>query len=92
MLGSTSCGAIGVVDFDRRKGLVQHAGFRGRATVEPFDSGRAWRLLTRYLGPDERGWDKRFSETFTDASNVLLRFEADTVVARDVSYTWCIAD
>ncbi len=82
--------AIGIVDFDGAAGLVQHVGMRGRATVEPFDSNRARRLLTRYLGPDERTWDRRFSRTLTNAGSeqaVLLRFVPETVIARDVSYS-----
>jgi hypothetical protein len=39
--------AIGIVDFDPACGLVQHVGFRGRATVEPFDAERAVRRRTR---------------------------------------------
>jgi len=81
--------AVGIVDFDRRTGLVQHVGMRGRATVEPFDAQRARRLLTRYLGSDDRAWDDRFRATLTDPASehaVLLRFVPDTVVARDISF------
>jgi hypothetical protein len=81
--------AIGIVDFDRAAGLVQHVGMRGRATVEPFDRGRAHRLLARYLGPDEHGWDQRFRATLAcpeAEQDVLVCFTPDTVVARDVSY------
>jgi Pyridoxamine 5'-phosphate oxidase len=81
--------AIGIVDFDRPTGLVQHVGMRGRATVEPFDGQRARRLLTRYLGPDDRGWDARFRATLGDPESeqaVLVRFVPDTIVARDVSF------
>jgi hypothetical protein len=82
--------AIGVVDFDRSSGLVQHVGLRGRASIEAFDAQRARRLLTRYLGPDEPGWDARFLRTLEapDAEQaVLVRFMPETVVARDVSYS-----
>lgn len=78
--------AIGIVDFDRAAGLVEHAGFRGRATIEPFETERARRLLARYLGADEARWDRRFRETLVDSSNVFVQFTADTVVARDISY------
>jgi hypothetical protein len=81
--------AIGIVDFDRTAGLVHHVGMRGRATVEPFDPNRARRLLTRYLGADERTWDQRFSTTVTEPDYehaVLLQFVPETVIARDVSY------
>src|SRR3954466_8393347 len=35
--------AIGIVDFDRAAGLVQHVGMRGHATVQSFDARRARR-------------------------------------------------
>jgi len=78
--------AIGIVDFDRTTGLVQHVGFRGRATVEKLDTKREKRLLARYLGPDEEGWDARFRESLGDPDTVFVRFEPETSVARDVSY------
>jgi Pyridoxamine 5'-phosphate oxidase len=80
-----SC-AIGVVDFDLTAGLVQHVGLRGRAALVPFDPARAHRLLCRYLGPNMVTWDDRFRATLEDAASVLVRFEPETVVARDVSY------
>ncbi|PTX64984.1 pyridoxamine 5'-phosphate oxidase [Melghirimyces profundicolus] len=76
--------AVGIVDFHRESGRVLHAGFRGRATVEPFDQGIATRLLSRYLGPDEGNWDPRFRDL--DDSNVLIRVQPETVVVRDQSY------
>jgi len=78
--------AVAIIEFDRTSGLVQHVGMRGRAGIEPFDPDRAGRLLTRYLGPDREGWDPRFRETLHDPDNVLIRFEPETVVARDQSY------
>src|SRR5260370_15916696 len=55
--------AIGIVDFEPQRGLVQHVGFRGRASVEPFEPDRAKRLLRRYLGEQEADWDPRFTDT-----------------------------
>jgi hypothetical protein len=81
--------AIGIVDFDPSSGLVQHVGFRGRAALVPFDVGRARRLLRRYLGEAEDHWDQRFRATLADPrveDNVLVRFDPETAVARDVSY------
>ena len=78
--------AIGIVDFDLTTGLVQHVGFRGRATIEKLDEEREKRLLARYLGPDEARWDTRFRESLGDADTVFVRFEPETAVARDVSY------
>ncbi|MGP4074747.1 pyridoxamine 5'-phosphate oxidase family protein [Halobacillus sp. K22] len=76
--------AIGIVDFDHTTGKVLHAGFRGQATVEPFDKKIATRLLERYLGPDEESWDPRFQGL--DDSNILIKFAPETVVVRDQSY------
>jgi hypothetical protein len=78
--------AVGIVDFDRSSGLVQHVGIRGHASVQQFDAERAQRLLARYLGEDHRRWDKRFLDTLGDPDNVFVRVVPDTVVARDVSY------
>lgn len=82
-----SC-ALGVVDYDIERGLVQHVGIRGRGTVEPFDHELAERLLARYLGPDRSDWDPRFSEYLADPTDtaLLVRVEPATVVARDQSY------
>lgn len=82
--------AIGIIDFDRSRGLVQHVGLRGTATIKAFDRGRARRLLARYLGDRDDRWDERFRQTLADPERtrtVLIRFEAESAVARDVSYT-----
>ena len=79
--------AVGIVDFDVQTGLVEHVGMRGRAVVEPFEVGRARTLLRRYLGADESAWDERFKAALTDRDSLLVRFEPQTIVVRDVSYT-----
>jgi hypothetical protein len=78
--------AIGIVDFDRKEGLVHHVGMRGHATLEPFEADRARRLLTRYLGNKSESWDRRFRETLGDPDNLFVRVVPETVVARDTSY------
>ncbi|WP_228550163.1 hypothetical protein [Salinibacillus xinjiangensis] len=78
-----SC-AIGIVDFDSRTEKVMHAGFRGKATVEPFDINLAKRLFTKYLGSTESIWDSRFKNQ--DPNNVFIRFVPETVVVREQSY------
>ncbi len=77
--------AIGIVNFDVSTGLVQHVGFRGRASLEPHDAERMTRLLTRYMGEQEE-WDSRFVEILDDADYIFIRFEPETVVVRDQSY------
>lgn len=78
--------AVAVVDFDAHRGLVQHVGMRGHASLEEFDPDRARRLFRRYLGPEQR-WDGRFHGVFDRGDRYrLVRFEPETVVARDQSY------
>jgi len=77
--------ALGIVDFDASKGLVQHVGFRGRATLEPHDRDRMERVFTRYMG-DRKGWDSRFVKILNDRGYIFIRLEPDTVVVRDQSY------
>ncbi|MGP9041539.1 pyridoxamine 5'-phosphate oxidase family protein [Cytobacillus kochii] len=76
--------AIGIVDFDPATGKVLHAGFRGKATVEPFNSNLAKRLFSKYLGSKEKEWDARFKNQ--DSENVFIRFVPETVVVRNQSY------
>jgi hypothetical protein len=79
--------ALGIVDFDLGSGRVHHVGMRGRATVEPWDPERAQGILSKYLGPRVEVWDERFQNTLRDPTDqVLVRFEPETVVARDQSY------
>lgn len=77
--------AVGVVDYDGSTGMVQHVGFRGRASLEPHDEERMKRLLTRYMGEIER-WDERFVEILDDTDYIFIRFEPETAVVRDQSY------
>lgn len=60
---------------------------KGNAAVVPFDSERARRKLARYLGPDQRGWDDRFTAgTFNNDSTRFVRLCPETLRARDLSY------
>jgi hypothetical protein len=77
--------AIGIIDYDGATGLVQHLGFRGRASLEPHDAERMKRLLSRYMGEID-DWDSRFVEILDDADYIFIRFEPDTAVVRDQSY------
>ena len=76
--------AIGIVDFNQHTGLFLHAGFRGVATVKPFEKTIANQLLSRYLGTEIEEWDPRFKDL--DDTNVLICFIPETVVVRDQSY------
>ena len=77
--------ALAVVDFDPAVGRVHHVGMRGRAAMEPYDADRAGRLFERYLGPERDAWPDRFRGLDPDDYG-LIRFEPETVVARDGSY------
>lgn len=77
--------AIGIVHFDGASGLVQHVGFRGRASLEAHDAERMKRLLGRYMGELEN-WDPRFVEILDDVDYIFIRFEPETAVVRDQSY------
>jgi nitroimidazol reductase NimA-like FMN-containing flavoprotein (pyridoxamine 5'-phosphate oxidase superfamily) len=77
--------AFGIFDFDISAGVVRHVGFRGRAHLEPHDSDRMRRLLSRYMGEPEL-WDSRFIEILDETDYIFVRFEPETVVARDQSY------
>ncbi|QQK80024.1 pyridoxamine 5'-phosphate oxidase family protein [Salicibibacter cibi] len=77
--------AIGIVDFNIETGLVHHVGFRGKATLVPQDAERVKRLLSRYMGKQER-WDPRFTAVLGDMDWLFVRFEPETIVVRDQSY------
>jgi hypothetical protein len=77
--------AVAVVDFDPATGRVEHVGMRGRATIEPYDSGRADRLFEKYLGGQKTDWPEMFVDFDTDEYR-FIKFEPETVVARDQSY------
>lgn len=77
--------AVAIVDFDSETGRVEHVGMRGAASLEPYDEVRAHRLFAKYLGADPAAWPEMFLDF--DAENYrLIRFDPETVVARDQSY------
>lgn len=81
--------AVAIVDFDKETGLVQHIGFRGTASVEPFDPDRAERIQKKYLGKDMDSWDEsRFDDPheYETENMAIIRFDPETAVARDLSY------
>jgi hypothetical protein len=77
--------AVGIVDFDASRGLVQHVGFRGHARREAHDKNRMTRLLTRYLG-EVNGWDPRFLKILDDQEYIFIKFVPETAVVRDQSF------
>jgi Pyridoxamine 5'-phosphate oxidase len=78
--------AVGIVDFDLPRGVLQHVGMRGSAKVVPLDQGRLYRLLRRYLGEDRSGWNAEFRRSVVDRLDLMVRFVPTSIVARDQSY------
>ncbi len=80
--------SVEIVDYDNVDGLLRHLGLRGRASVEPMDSGLFRRLLSRYLGAPQT-WNPWFIDTIAridDPTGRLIRLEPDSVFTNDVSY------
>lgn len=78
--------AIGVVDFDAKAGILRHVGVRGRAEIGGMDKARLHRLLLRYLGPDEAGWNAWFYDNVAAPLDAMIKVTPRTIVAKDVSY------
>lgn len=81
--------AVEIVDYDNHRGIMRHVGLRGRATVTPMDPALFRRLLARYLGPDETGWNPWFIENtarIDDPDGRLVRLVPDSIFTNDVSF------
>ena len=79
--------ALVVDTCDLATGEVLQLSAEGEAEIYQLDSGRARRLLRRYLGADESRWSERFkSGTFHDPTTRLIRLEPTRMRARDLSY------
>lgn len=81
--------ALGIVDFEPTTGRLHHVGMRGTASIEALDPDRAERLMGRYFRAEKDAWNTdRFGDPQEwDDSLVFIRFEPETVVMRDQSYT-----
>lgn len=78
--------AVGVVDFDARAGILKHVGIRGRAEIGAMDKARLHRLLSRYLGSDETGWNAWFYDNVAAPLDTMIKVTPESIVAKDVSY------
>ncbi len=78
--------AVGIVEFDLERGVLRHVGIRGTGAVEPLDPELLYRLLSRYLGPEQAAWNPRFRVAVIDWLTLMVRLEPTSVVARDQSY------
>jgi hypothetical protein len=80
--------AVEIIRYDNAGGILQHLGFRGRATIEPMNPDLFRRLLTRYLGP-EPSWNTWFIDTVAcidDPTGRLIRLAPDTTFTNDASF------
>jgi nitroimidazol reductase NimA-like FMN-containing flavoprotein (pyridoxamine 5'-phosphate oxidase superfamily) len=82
--------AVTIDECDLTTGVVRQVVARGQAEILPFDVPRGRRMLTRYLGLDEAGWDPRFRRYLHDdpveSGTVWLRLPPTTLTAKDLSY------
>lgn len=79
--------ALVVDTCDLRSGEVLQLSAEGEAEIYQLDTGRACRILQRYLGSDASRWPERFkSGTFHDPATRLIRLEPTRLRARDRSY------
>ena len=78
--------SVGIVEFDLENGQLRHVGIRGIGKVEALDRARLHRLLSRYLGENEAGWNGQFRGAVIDRLNLMVRVVPTSIVARDQSY------
>ena len=71
---------------DLATGEVLQVRARGHAQIVPFDSERATRKFTRYLGAEADHWDRRLAGTFDDPDTRFARLQPDRLRARDLSF------
>lgn len=67
-------------------GEVRQVRARGAAEVQPFERDRAYRKLSRYLGPDERRWDNSRFSLEPDATTRFVKLTPDRIEALDLSF------
>jgi hypothetical protein len=82
--------ALVVDECDLTTGRVRQVIARGDARLVPFDVERGRRKLSRYLGPDESRWDRRFTRYLYDdpgeRGTAWLRLTPASLTATDLSY------
>lgn len=78
--------AVGIVDFDLQKGILQHVGIRGIAELSDIDQTRLLRFLAKYLGDDKNAWNPWFVKHIAEPLNAMVRVCPKTIVAKDVSF------
>lgn len=84
--------AVGIVEFDLKRGRLRHVGIRGTGSVEALDAGRLYRFLTRYVGKNQADWNARFRAQVIDRLELMVRIKPSSIVARDQSYFANVAE
>ncbi len=84
--------ALVVDTCDLTTGQVRQVQARGDAEVLPFDTDRARRTLSRYLGDDPARWDQgRFAISTSGMAGsgepAFVRLAPERLTARDLSFT-----
>ncbi len=79
-----------VVDVcDLETGEVKQVRARGAAEVHPYDRERAYRKLSRYLGPDQSRWDRsrfQLEDGPAEAKSKFIRLAPEQLAALDLSF------
>lgn len=84
--------ALVVDSCDLTTGEVRQVTAHGDGVVVPFEPERARRKLVRYLGPDEDGWDPRFSVrclSDPDTETRLVHLAPERLTVRNLSFSVC---
>lgn len=78
--------AVGIVEYELKKGILKHVGIRGTATLSSCDKGRMKHFVANYLGNDERNWNPWFIANVVDPLDVMIKIIPESVVAKNVSF------
>ena len=72
---------------DLTSGEVLQVTVTGIASIEPYDDEKAYRKLSRYLGPDRTTWPSRFAAPPT-STTAMVQVVPNRMTTRDLSYRW----
>ena len=79
--------ALAIATTTVETGEVKQVLVRGRAELVPWDEGRGFRLLSKYLGDDIEEWDDRFSQYLRGAPDcVWIRISVGEPRLVDLSF------
>lgn len=78
--------ALAVDTCDLALGEVKQVLARGRVELHPYETPRALRKLSRYLGDDPSTWDPRFAFNELRSKAMFVQLRPHHLVAKDLSY------